>query len=438
MTDKKPNTTVIVGAQWGDEGKGKITDFFASRSDYIIRFQGGNNAGHTVIANGQTYKLHLIPSGVLYPKAISVIGNGVVVDPKVLLTEIEQLKKDGIEPNLKISNRSHVIMPYHIAMDEGLSAFQGELSAGSTKRGIAPVCADKHYRHGIRIGDLLEPELLDEKLKTAYNFNKQILEKVFNIPFSATLEEISEQYLEYGRQLKKYIDDVDLILHQGMKEGKKFLFEGAQGLSLDVDFGVYPHTTSTNTIAGHINVGSGVCFNEKKEIIGVAKAYVSRVGISPFVTELEGEEANFLRDKGGEYGTTTGRPRRVGWLDIPQLKQAVRLNGLTQIAITKLDVLEGFEKIKVCIGYRIDNQTVEEIPASLQAIRKAKPVYETLEGWPNSNEEERAQMIKNGFDSLPENMKKYIKFIEEKTDCPVKIISLGPKREETITKDSNQ
>src|SRR3989339_825261 len=255
--------TTIIGAQWGDEGKGKVTDFFAKQANYIVRFQGGNNAGHTIVVENEIYKLHLLPSGVLYQNAISIIGNGVVIDPEVLLKEISDLTARGIAPNLKISDRAHVIMPYHIEMDSGLTNFQGELAAGSTKRGIAPVYADKYYRHGIRIGDLVEPELFKEKLKTSYNFNKAILEKVFNIPSPATMEEIFQKYLNYGQQLKNYISDTDLELSLASKQEKNILFEGAQGMSLDVDFGLYPHTTSSNTIAGQIFAGSGIGYNEK-------------------------------------------------------------------------------------------------------------------------------------------------------------------------------
>jgi len=426
--------TIVVGAQWGDEGKGKITDYFAGNADFVARFQGGNNAGHTIIVGDNTYKLHLIPSGVLYSHATSIIGNGVVVDPKVLLSEIKGLEEQGISVNLKVSNRAHVIMPYHITMDEALTQHQGKLSAGSTKRGIAPVCADKSFRHGIRIGDLLEPEMFKEKLEKSYFFNKNVIEKVFEMKFEKTLDEIYNEYLEYGEKLRKYIDDTDLILYKGFKEGKNILFEGAQGMSLDVDYGVYPHTTSTNVMAGHISVGTGVGYNTKAKIVGLVKAYVSRVGESPFVTELEGQEADELRDKGQEYGTTTGRPRRVGWLDLVQVRQSVRANGLTDIALTKLDILNGFPEIKVCTAYNINDKEVKEVPASLSELRQATPVYKTLPGWENLTPEKVEEILKDGYDTLPENIKKYIEFIEKEVECPVNIISLGPKRKETIIK----
>lgn len=425
--------TTIVGAQWGDEGKGKITDFFAINADYVVRFQGGNNAGHTVIVGDQTYKLHLIPSGVLYPNKISVIGTGVVVDPKVLLSEINNLKERGVEPNLKISMRAHVIMPYHIAMDEALCGHQGSLGAGSTKRGIAPVCADKAYRHGIRVGDLLEPALFAEKLDKAYSFNTQILENVFNSPFLESKENIIKNYLEYGEKLKPYITDTEIELYQAYKSGKKILFEGAQGMSLDLDHGVYPHTTSTNNIAPYAGVGSGLATtNTKNRVIGLVKAYVSRVGVSPFVSEIEGEAAQELRDKGGEYGTTTGRPRRVGWLDLVQVRQAVRTSGLTDIAMTKLDILGGMNEIKICVGYNIDEEIVSEMPASLTKLRMAKPIYRSVAGWPSMTTEDVDRFLSAGYNSLPETMRAYIEFVETEVGCPVTIISVGPKRNQTI------
>jgi adenylosuccinate synthase len=426
--------TVIVGAQWGDEGKGKITDYFARQTDYVVRFQGGNNAGHTLVVNNHTYKLHLMPSGVLYSHIISIIGNGVLVDPKVLLGEIEGLKKQGISPMLKISQRAHVTMPYHIAMDEGLSKHQGDLAAGSTKRGIAPVAADKMYRHGIRMGDLLEPELFREKLTSAYQFNVGVITKVFGLPYPTTFEEIFAEYIAYGQRLKVYITDTEVELHQAFKQNKKILFEGAQGMSLDPDHGMYPHTTSTNNVAGYIETGSGVGFNCEKKIIGVMKAYVSRVGTSPFPTELPGDDGQKLRDKGNEYGTTTGRPRRVGWLDLVQLRQSVRVSGLTDLAITKLDILAGLGDIQVCTHYELDGEKITEMPASLSMIRALKPVYETLSGWEKMDTGEAAALVRGGYDSLPETIKKFIGFIEDGAGCRVSIISLGPDREQTIVR----
>ena len=427
MSKNNSNITTIVGAQWGDEGKGKITDFFAGKADFVIRFHGGNNAGHTVIVDNKTYKLHLIPSGVLYSHPISVIGNGVVVDPQALINEIEYLKKKEVIPRLKISDRAHVILPYHIEMDVALTKHQGKLAAGSTKRGIAPVYGDKMYRHGIRIIDITEPEIFKEKLEKSFAFNDTLI-KAFGHNHNLDQNKIFNQYLEYGKILKPYISDISVDIYKAYKNGASILFEGAQGISLDVDHGIYPHTTSSNTIAGHIASGTGVSFRNIDKVIGVTKAYLSRVGNSPLPTELEGDIAEELRKKGGEYGTTTGRPRRVGWLDLVQVRQAVRTNGLTEIALTKLDILSGFKEIPVCHSYNINEKEIKEMPASLLDFRKAAPVYDTLDGWEDLNE----TMIKKGFSALPKTLQQYVKYIEEQVSCPVTIISMGPQRHETI------
>ena len=428
MSLKQSKITTIVGAQWGDEGKGKITDFFAGESDYVVRFQGGNNAGHTVIVNGNTFKLHLIPSGIIYGSPISVIGNGVVIDPKVLLDEINYVKEKGVEPNLIISERANVIMPYHITLDGALSNHQGSLGAGSTRRGIAPVYADKMYRNGIRIVDLLEPDVFKEKLEKSYFFSKNLLEKSLGTSLEVSLSEVFDTYLEYGSKLSKYVKDTSLELYNASQEGKSILFEGAQGVSLDVDHGVYPYTTSSNTTAGYISTGVGVNFRRVDRVIGVVKAYLSRVGESPLPSEIYGSDADVLRKKGNEYGTTTGRPRRVGWLDLVQLRQAVRVNGLTEIALTKLDILNGIKEIQVCTEYRIDKETIREIPASLTKFRNAKPVYETLPGWKNLPD----KVWDKGFFALPKTLKNYIQFIENEINCRVSIVSVGPQRHETI------
>ena len=420
--------TAIVGAQWGDEGKGKITDFFAGESDYVVRFHGGNNAGHTVIVEGNTFKLHLIPSGIIYGGPMSIIGNGVVVDPKVLLDEIEYIEGKGINPKLIVSDRAHVIMPYHIELDGALSNHQGDLAAGSTRRGIAPVYADKMFRNGIRIIDLLESDVLMEKLTKGYSFAKGIIEKALSKRIESSIEEIFDSYCSYGERLKPYITDTSVELYNAYKNNKSILFEGAQGISLDVDHGIYPYTTSSNTAAGHISTGTGVSFRDIGRIIGVVKAYLSRVGESPLPSEMHGNEAEALREKGGEYGTTTGRPRRVGWLDLVQVRQAVRVNGLTEIALTKLDVLSGLRSIKVCVSYDVNGENILEMPASLSQYRLAKPVYESLPGWDSLPD----KIWEKGFGALPETLKEYIKFVEDQIDCPVKLISVGPQRHETI------
>lgn len=427
----QPKSTIIVGSQWGDEGKGKITDYFAGSADYVVRFHGGNNAGHTLVVAGITYKLHVVPSGVLYPHVTSVVGNGVLVDPKVLLSEVKGLIEKGITPNIKISQRANVIMPYHIAMDEGLSGHQGALAAGSTKRGIAPVAADKAYRHGIRVSDLLEPDILLEKLQKAYHFNVSIIEKIFNIPFELSLEHIYEEYLQYGQELAPYIADTEHDLHQAYASGKHILFEGAQGMSLDLDHGMTPYTTSTNNVAAYAGVGAGITLNAPSRIIGVVKAYLSRVGESPLPSEITDGAAEHIREVGREYGTTTGRPRRIGWLDLVQIRQSVRVSGLTEIALTKIDVLSGIDRIPVCVAYDIQGMRVTEMPASLHDIRIAKPIYEILEGWGEIN---REKIQTEGYEALPEEVKKYIAYIEKEVGCSVKIVSFGPDRVETIVR----
>ena len=428
MSSNQSNVTAIVGGQWGDEGKGKITDFFAGESDYVVRFHGGNNAGHTIIVDGTTFKLHLIPSGIIYGSPMSIIGNGVVVDPKALLDEIHYIQKKGINPKLMVSDRAHIIMPYHIALDGALSNHQGKLAAGSTNRGIAPVYADKMFRNGIRMIDLLEPDVLKEKLEKGYHFSKGIIEKSLGNKLEISIGEILKSYIDYGKQLEPYISDTSVELYNAHRNGKSILFEGAQGISLDVDHGVYPFTTSSNTAAGHISTGTGVSFRDINRIIGVVKAYLSRVGESPLPSEMYGDDAKSLRDKGQEYGTTTGRPRRVGWIDLVQVRQAVRVNGLTEIALTKLDILNGFHDLQVCIAYDVGGEILTEMPASLTQYRCAKPVYKKLPGWENISD----NIWDKGYDSLPKNLKNYINFIEQEVSCPIKIVSVGPQRHETI------
>jgi adenylosuccinate synthase len=430
VPENRAQITVIVGAQWGDEGKGKITDFFAHASDFVVRFQGGNNAGHTVVVNDETYKLHLIPSGVLYENPTSVIGNGVVIDPDTLLKEIDYLKLRGIHPKLIVSDRAHVIMPYHIDLDVALTGHQGDLAAGSTKRGIAPVYADKMYRHGIRMIDLTEPDIFQDKLDKSYAFNKKLLEDVLGGTVSQSLDEILDSYLEYGAKLSKYLRDISKVLFDAYNNNESILFEGAQGISLDVDHGIYPHTTSSNTTAGNIAIGAGVNFRKIDRIIGIAKAYVTRVGISPFPTEIEGQQADELRAKGDEFGTTTGRPRRIGWLDLVQLHQAVRVNGLSEIALTKLDVLSGQEILPVCVDYMVGEKSIHAMPASLKEYREVKPVYENLAGW----EELPEDVARGDYSDVPDTIKKYIQFIEDHIKIPVTIISVGPQRHQTLQK----
>ena len=420
--------TVVVGAQWGDEGKGKITDFFAGSSDYVVRYHGGNNAGHTVIVDGNTFKLHLIPSGVLYSNPKSVIGNGVVIDPKALLDEISYLSDKGVMPNLMISDRAHVIMPYHKLLDIALTGHQDKLAAGSTKRGIAPVYGDKMFRNGIRMVDILEPDVFLEKLNKSYEFANNLLLAITASKIDLQLDTIYNDYLDMGERLAPYISDVSLELYTAYNNNKTILFEGAQGISLDVDHGIYPYTTSSNTIAGGISTGTGVSYRDIHRIIGVTKAYISRVGDGPLPSEVHGSEATELREKGGEYGTTTGRPRRVGWLDLVQVRQAVRVNGLTEIALTKLDILSNTNELFVCTAYEINGSEETEMPASLKKFRAAKPTYKKFSGWGRLTD----SMIKDGYSALPQSLRDYVQFIEGEVNCKVSIISVGPERHQTI------
>ncbi|MBI2990427.1 MAG: adenylosuccinate synthase [Candidatus Magasanikbacteria bacterium] len=429
---KVEQCTIIVGAQWGDEGKGKIADYCAKEADYAVRFHAGNNAGHTLVAGKEIYKLHLVPSGILNPRCVCVIGAGTVIDPRVLIEEIDKLGERGIHSRLKISQRAHVIFPYHIALDSALSEHQGSLAAGSTKRGIAPVYADKAYRHGIRMIDLLEPDIFKEKLKKAYQFNEALFKSLSGKSLEESLESIFQNYTYYGKRLSKYVCDTEYELSQAYREGKRILFEGAQGMCLDLDHGLYPYNTSSNNVAGYAEVGSGLAMNHKSTRIGVMKAYVSRVGESPFPTELKGPLGQELRERGHEYGTTTGRARRVGWLDLVQVRQSVRLSGLNALAITKLDILGGLNKIKICVGYRAGSKSIQEMPASLSLMRNAKPVYLSLPGWRPYKEHEYKRMTEQGYDSMPREMKIYTEFIEKNLKCPLSIISLGPDRELTI------
>lgn len=430
MRSGQQQDTIIIGGQWGDEGKGKITDIFAQELPYVVRFQGGNNAGHTLVVGGITYKLHLIPSGVLYPHTKNIIGAGVVVDPKVLLQELHTLKEAGISPNLYISARAHVIMPYHVAVDSALGGLQGKLAAGSTKRGIAPVCADKMYRHGIRMGDLLDPAVFQEKLEIAYSFNTKLLQAM-DVPFKQTLEQIYEEYCSYAAQLGGMITDTSQLLYQAKQDGHPILYEGAQGMSLDPDFGVYPHTTSTNNIAPYAAIGAGAGMLQQPRVVAVVKAYTSRVGQSPFPTELHGEEATTLRDRGGEYGTTTGRPRRVGWLDLVQVRQTVSMSSVTDIALTKVDILDGYDTIRVCIAYEIDGKQTNVMPPNIADFRKAKPVYMDLPGW-SAGPETYLQCAKAGKHTLPTELRSFMDLIAKEVSCPVTILSFGPDREETM------
>ena len=426
MQNNKRNISVIIGAQWGDEGKGKVTDFFSARSDYIVRFQGGNNAGHTIILDDRTLKLHLIPSGVLHQNCKLVIGNGVVIDPAVLIKEIDLLKKEELGVNLLISDRAHLIMPYHVDIDHHLTALQNDLAAGSTRSGIAPVYADKMYRHGLRVIDLLNKDVFAKRLKKSFMFNKKLVENVFEESFSYSYEEVLSQYLQYAEIIKPYIGNVTEQLIQADHSGKKILFEGAQGACLDVDHGLYPFTTSSNTVAGQVEAGSGIGLNREKRIVGIAKAYLTYVGRGPLPTEISPPLEDKIREVGQEYGTTTGRARRIGWIDLVQLKYANQLNGFTELILTKVDVLTGLPEVKVCVGYEIDGKKVDHVPADLEGFNKIKPVYETLDGWSSL-----PSHIQN-IDECPPELKAFIKKIEAFTGNKISLISYGPDRNQTF------
>jgi len=426
VQNNKRNISVIIGAQWGDEGKGKITDFFSAQSDYIVRFQGGNNAGHTIILDERTLKLHLIPSGVLHPNCKLVIGNGVVIDPAVLINEINMLKKEGLGVNLLISDRAHLIMPYHVDIDHHLTALQNDLAAGSTRSGIAPVYADKMYRHGLRIIDLFNQDVFAKRLEKSFSFNKKLVENVFEEKFDYSYETVLNKYLEYAETIKPYVGNVAQKLSEADKEGKAILFEGAQGACLDVDHGLYPFTTSSNVVAGQVEAGSGIGLNRKKRIVGIAKAYLTYVGRGPLPTEIAPPLEGQIREIGQEYGTTTGRARRIGWIDLVQLKYANQLSGFTELILTKVDVLAGLPEIKLCIGYKINGQKVDCVPADLESFAQIKPIYETLPGWKSLPDH-----IKN-IDECPLELKSFIKKIEDFTGNTISLVSYGPDRNQTF------
>lgn len=432
MSKKKWQTLMIVGAQWGDEGKGKIADYYAKDVDFVARYQGGNNAGHTLVADGEVHKLHLIPSGVLHKNKRIVLGNGMVIDPEVLVAEMGGLEAQGIKLNMLISDRAHVIFPYHILMDGMIDEYKGKLGAGTTRRGIGPCYADKAERFGLRMVDLLDKKVFKEKHDKIFALKMKTFKKLYKQTVDLNKNKIFRQYWKLGQTLKPYIGDVSVELNEALDKNKKILFEGAQGALLDNDHGVYPHTTSSNTIAGGVCPGIGIGPNRIHKIIGVVKAYLSRVGESPLPSEANRKDSNYLRERGQEYGTTTARPRRCGWIDMVQLRHSVRVSGLNTLAITKIDVLGGLKKIPICTKYKLGNKTIEHMPASLEVFRKCKPVYEYLPGWKDLSEEDFDKIIKKGYAALPPNMKKYIKRIEQELKVPIEIISVGPDRKQTI------
>lgn len=418
---------VIVGAQWGDEGKGKVTDLLAERADLVVRFQGGNNAGHTIVREGEVFKLHLIPSGILHPGTACAIGNGVVIDPGILISEIEGLKKQGVSTgNLKISANAHLIMPYHVFLDTAGEQKLGSLSIGTTRRGIGPCYADKSSRLGIRVQDLLDEKILRKKIMAAMEPKRALLRQHAKDP-ALDLHAMTEEYVTYGHRLEPYIADTAHMCWESLDAGKSVLFEGAQGAMLDIDHGTYPFVTSSNPIAGSACIGAGVGPRDIDEVWGITKAYSTRVGAGPFPTELEDEVGDRLRERGGEVGTTTGRPRRCGWLDLVALKYAVRLNGMTGLAITKLDVLSGLDKLRVAVRYRgAEGAEFEEFPYHQSVLHHASAEYDELPGFEEDISGARSE------DDLPQAARDYLEYISDFVGVPVTLIGVGPGREQVI------
>ena len=418
-------SVVVVGAQWGDEGKGKIVDLLTRYADLVVRFQGGNNAGHTIILKGEKFVFHLIPSGILYRNKKCMIGNGVVLDPAVLIGEIEAVKKRGYfkdDSQLMISEEAHLILPYHRRID---SAREKIFKIGTTGRGIGPAYEDKVARCGIRMGDLMDEKVFREKLEANLVQKNAYLTQVLR-EAGFEFSEIFDEYLQYKRRLEKYVTNVSIALHSAIERGRNVLFEGAQGALLDLDHGTYPYVTASNTLAGNACAGSGIGPTMIHSVIGVAKAYTTRVGEGPFPTELQDEWGEKIRERGGEYGATTGRPRRCGWFDAVVVNHAVRVNGIRKIVMTKLDVLNDFDTIKVCVGYRVDGKVFHHVPSNLEILKRSEPVYEELKGWGTEIKEAR------NYRDLPPNARRYLRRIQELIHTKISMISVGSERDETV------
>jgi len=417
---------VVIGAQWGDEGKGKITDLLSRSADVVVRYQGGVNAGHTIVVEDKVLKLHLIPSGILYPDTICLIGSGTVVDPKVMIKEIKMLKDNDIDiSGLKLASTAHVTMPYHRLLDMAMEQKRGLQKIGTTGRGIGPTYADKSQRNGIRIIDLLSREKLQERLQVPLAEKNGLLQKIYGIE-PLIIDEIIEEYLDYGKQLKKHIVDCNRTIHQAARKKKNILFEGAQGTLLDLDHGTYPYVTSSNPVSGGACIGAGVGPTLIDRVIGVAKAYTTRVGEGPFPTELQGSINDQLCDRGSEFGTTTGRRRRCGWFDGVIGKYAVSVNGLDCLAVTKLDVLDELDEIQVCIAYELDGEEIDYFPTNSDNLKKCKPIFKKLKGWQCSTANCR------NLSDLPQNAMNYLRFLAELMEVPIAIVSLGANRDQTI------
>lgn len=416
----------VVGSQWGDEGKGKITDFLSKNATMAVRSNGGNNAGHTIEIDGKDFKMRLIPSGIFAASKGAVIGNGVVINPEVMFEELDNLEKNNIDiSKLKISNRAHIIMPYHIKQDEYQEEAKGANKIGTTKNGIGPTYMDKASRIGIRVCDLLEKDTFEEKLRANLKVKNKLFTEVYGKP-ALRFEDIFDKYYEYGQKMKKYVTDTSVLVNDALDHGEKVLFEGAQGTMLDIDEGTYPFVTSSNTISGGIASGIGIGANRLNTVIGVCKAYTTRVGAGPFPTELTDEVGNRIRETAHEYGTVTGRPRRVGWFDSVALRHAKRVSGMTGLSLNLLDIFSGFDTVKIAIAYKLDGKEIDYYPASLKELDRCEPVYEELPAW----QEDITQVKK--YEDLPENAKKFLKRIEEVTGLPLVTVSVGPDREQTI------
>ncbi len=418
--------TVVLGAQWGDEGKGRVVDYFSQKAEYVVRFQGGNNAGHTIVVGSQKLALSLIPSGILYPHCIPVIASGTVIDPKVLLDEMVMVSERGLDPSrVRLSSNAHLIMPYHRKLDAAIERYLGANQIGTTKKGIGPAYTDKISRFGIRVQDLFDPKIFREKVEAALEDKNKILPRVYNtLPMNA--DEIIDEYLEYAEQLRPHVVDTSLLLWNAINAGSEVLFEGAQGTMLDIDHGTYPFVTSSNPTAGGAIVGSGVGPKAIDEIVGVAKAYISRVGTGPFPTELHDEVGDTMIELGGEYGTVTGRRRRCGWLDLLALRYAVRINSLTRLFLTKLDILSAFDTIKVATGYVSDGKRHDEFPAQQSVLYHCEPQYDELAGWNQDITGIRE------YSELPKQAQAYIEYVKDAVGVPVSWVSVGPERSQLI------
>ena len=418
-------SVVVVGTQWGDEGKGKITDFLSANAEVIARYQGGDNAGHTIVIDGKKFKLHLIPSGIFFPEKISVIGNGVVVNPKSLVKELAYLHEEGVSTDsLRISDRAHVILPYHIELDRLQEESKGENKIGTTIKGIGPAYMDKAARVGIRIADLLDRDVFAERLRINLEEKNRQFTKLYDAE-ALSFDDIFEEYYEYGQQIKQYVTDTSVILNDALDNGKRVLFEGAQGVMLDIDQGTYPFVTSSNPVAGGVTIGSGVGPSKIDKVVGVCKAYTSRVGDGPFPTELFDEVGDRIREVGHEYGTTTGRPRRVGWFDSVVMRHSRRVSGITNLSLNSIDVLSGLDIVKICVAYDLDGERIDHYPASLEQLKRCKPIYEELPGW-----SEDITSVRH-LDELPENARNYVRRIGELVGVRISTFSVGPDRDQT-------